>query len=160
MEHKDKIVIYTDGSASPNPGIGGWAAILTMPSLPYKARLREKIVTGGELQSTNNRMELTAVIEALSVLNYPCDVTVYTDSQYVSNAFVKNWIGGWVEKKWFDVKNSDLWKRLLELTKKHNVTWEWVRGHSNHPENERCDKLAVEARLKIANGIDKNSATG
>jgi ribonuclease HI len=144
------ITIYTDGACDPNPGTGGWAAILL-----YGPTQRE--ITGGEKDSTNNRMEMTAVIEALKQLKEPCKVTLITDSEYVKNAFTKNWIQGWIKRDWKTasrepVKNQDLWRELIRLTDQHHIEWKWVRGHANDVLNNRCDELAVEARRKIARG--------
>jgi ribonuclease HI len=144
------ITIYTDGACDPNPGTGGWAAILI-----FGDQTRE--LTGGQRDTTNNRMELTAAIEALGALKEPCRVTLHTDSEYVKNAFTQKWLEGWIKRGWKTssrepVKNQDLWEKLLALTQKHQVEWKWVRGHANDPLNNRCDELAVQARLKVANG--------
>lgn len=135
------IEIYTDGACSGNPGKGGWGAVLV-----YKNR--EKEICGGSPDTTNNRMELTAVIEALKVVKEPCNITLTTDSKYVCDAINKGWVYSWKKNNWkkADRKpalNVDLWTELLELLKKHNVTFNWVKGHNGHPYNERCDKLAV-----------------
>lgn len=139
MKHVD---IYTDGACSGNPGKGGWGAVLRYGD-------KEKELCGGEPQTTNNRMELTAVIEALSALKEPCDVTLTTDSRYVVDAVTKEWVYGWKKNNWkkADKKpalNVDLWEKLLRLLEHHKVTFVWVKGHDGHPENERCDRLAVE----------------
>lgn len=144
------VTIYTDGACDPNPGIGGWAAILIHPKTGKKTE-----ITGGEPESTNNRMELTAVIEALAQLKKPCRVTLVTDSEYVKNAFTAGWLVGWQAKGWKTaskkpVKNQDLWMKLVELEKIHDVEWRWVRGHDVDELNNRCDELAVQAREKIA----------
>ena len=141
MSKKKCVEIFTDGACSGNPGPGGWGAILRYGE-------HEKELSGGEAQTTNNRMELTAVIEALSCLKESCDVTLCTDSQYVANAITKGWAKGWRSNGWkkTDKKpalNADLWEKALELIEKHNVTIVWVKGHAGHPENERCDALAV-----------------
>jgi len=133
------IDIFSDGACSGNPGPGGWAAILR-----YKAS--EKEISGFEKQTTNNRMEMTAVIEALRMLKEPCKVLVHTDSQYLRDG-ITVWIHGWKRNGWKTrgkqpVKNRELWEALDELTRKHRVEWVWVQGHSGHPENERCDELA------------------
>lgn len=138
MKHVD---LYTDGACSGNPGPGGWGAILR-----YKEQ--EKELSGGENPTTNNRMELSAVIEGLAILKEPCEVTLYTDSQYVANGLSKGWAAGWKRNGWRKADkspalNADLWERLLELTGYHKVTVVWVKGHAGHPENERCDRLAV-----------------
>ena len=135
------VTIYTDGACSGNPGPGGWGAVLR-----YGAHERE--LSGGEAQTTNNRMELTAVIEALRLLKEPCEVELYSDSKYVIDALSKGWVYGWQKKGWKKSDNSpalnvDLWERLLPLLKYHEVEFVWVKGHAGHPENERCDRLAV-----------------
>lgn len=136
-----QVEIFTDGACSGNPGKGGWGAILRYGS-------KEKELSGGEAQTTNNRMELTAVIEALSALKEPCKVRLTSDSKYVTDAITKGWVYGWQKNGWrkADKKpalNVDLWEKLLPLLKKHDVEFIWVKGHDGHPENERCDKLAV-----------------
>ncbi len=136
------VEIFTDGACSGNPGPGGWGAILR-----YKGV--EKELSGGEPETTNNRMELTAVISALSALKEPCDVQLYSDSKYIIDAVTKGWAKSWKAKGWIkaDKKpalNSDLWDTLLSLLDKHTVEFIWVKGHAGHPENERCDTLAVE----------------
>ena len=133
--------IFTDGACSGNPGPGGWGAVLR-----YKGNTRE--LSGGERETTNNRMELTAVIEALSALKEPCDVTLTSDSKYVIDAIQKGWVYGWKKKGWVksDKKpalNVDLWEQLLPLLAYHQVEFVWVKGHAGHPENERCDQMAV-----------------
>ena len=138
MKHVD---IYTDGACSGNPGPGGWGAILR-----YNGA--EKELSGSQAETTNNRMELTAVISALSALKEPCEVTVYTDSKYVCDAITKGWVYSWKKNGWkkADKKpalNPDLWEELLRLTDIHDVDIVWVKGHAGHPENERCDELAV-----------------
>lgn len=142
-----KVEIFTDGACSGNPGPGGWGAIL-------RCNGTEKELSGGEKNTTNNRMELTAVISALSALKYPCDVTVTTDSKYVCDAVTKGWVYSWKNNGWrkADRKpalNPDLWSELLKLLEIHNVTFLWVKGHNEHPENERCDKLAVSEWEKL-----------
>ena len=136
-----KVEIFTDGACSGNPGPGGWGAIL-------RCNGTEKEISGGEKDTTNNRMELTGVIEALKALKFPCDVTITTDSKYVYDSITKGWVYKWKENGWRkpDKKpalNPDLWGELLRLLDTHNVTFNWVKGHNEHPENERCDKLAV-----------------
>lgn len=138
MKH---IEIFTDGACSGNPGKGGWGAVLRFNGV-------EKELCGGERETTNNRMELTAVIEALSALREPCAVTLTSDSKYVIDAISKGWVYGWKRNGWrkADKKpalNVDLWEKLLPLLKTHQVTFVWVKGHDGHPENERCDRLAV-----------------
>lgn len=138
-----QVMIYTDGACSGNPGPGGWAALVK-----YKETIRE--ISGGEEQTTNNRMELTAVIEALKILKEPCKVDLYSDSKYVVDAFNQHWIDSWLKKGWKrgknePVKNVDLWKRLLKAKEPHRVTFIWVKGHDGHAQNERCDTLATTA---------------
>lgn len=140
------IEIFTDGACSGNPGPGGWAAILRFNGI-------EKELSGGEKDTTNNRMELTAVIKALEALRYPCNVKLTTDSKYVCDAINQKWVYGWRDNNWRkkDKKpalNPDLWQQLLALLEKHNVEFIWVKGHNDHPENERCDKLAVAEYAK------------
>lgn len=135
------VTIYTDGACSGNPGPGGWGAILS-----YKGA--EKELSGGAAQTTNNRMELTAVIQGLAALNESCEVTLYSDSKYVIDGIQKGWARSWKRNGWrkADKKpalNADLWDRLLTLLDIHTVRLVWVRGHQGHPENERCDQLAV-----------------
>ena len=146
---KSSVIIYTDGACSPNPGIGGWGAVL----ISNEHKLRTEI-SGSEVYSTNNRMEITAVIKACEVLKKPCKVDLYTDSTYVKNAFEKSWIKNWQKNGWKSkskkpVANKDLWVRLLEVSQKHEISWHWVKGHSNNTENNRCDELAVQARKGI-----------
>lgn len=136
---KDTVEIYTDGACSGNPGPGGWGVLMLYGE-------HEKELTGGEFETTNNRMELTAAIEALKALKRPCVVDLYTDSTYVKNG-ITEWIEGWKAKGWRTaakkpVKNADLWQALDETVKPHTVTWHWVKGHAGHPENERADALA------------------
>ena len=136
-----KVEIFTDGACSGNPGPGGSGAIL-------RCNGTEKELSGGEKDTTNNRMELTAVISALKALKYPCEVTVTTDSKYVYESVTKGWVYSWQKNGWrkADKKpalNPDLWSELLTLLDMHNVTFVWVKGHNEHPENERCDRLAV-----------------
>lgn len=140
-DYLKKINIYTDGACSGNPGPGGWGAILRYGT-------QEKELSGGEADTTNNRMELTAVIEALAALKEPCEVTLTSDSRYVVDAIEKGWLYGWQKKNWRKaggdpVLNVDLWQRLLPLLAKHKVKFVWIRGHAGHEENERCDRLAV-----------------
>jgi ribonuclease HI len=134
-----QIEAYTDGACKGNPGPGGWGVLLRYDG-------REKTLHGGEPQTTNNRMELRAAIEALAALKEPCEVDLTTDSQYVIKG-ITEWLAGWKRKNWMTaarkpVLNDDLWKRLDELNQKHTVRWHWVRGHSGHVENERVDALA------------------
>lgn len=143
-----EVTIYTDGACSGNPGPGGWGAILE-----YKGMRRE--LSGGEKQTTNNRMELTAVIRALEALKEPCAVELYSDSKYVIDALEKGWAVSWRKRGWIkgDKKpalNPDLWAALLELCEKHVLHCHWVKGHAENPWNNRCDELAVAAREKFA----------
>jgi ribonuclease HI len=136
---RSTVTIYTDGACKGNPGPGGWGALLV-------AGEREREIFGGEARTTNNRMELTAVIRALESLTRPCEVLVYTDSQYVKNG-IESWIHGWKRNGWKTadrkpVKNAELWRELDELASRHDVRWHWVRGHADHPGNERADALA------------------
>ena len=138
------VTIYTDGACSGNPGPGGWGAILS-----YNGR--EKELSGGERQTTNNRMELTAVISALEALREPCAVELYSDSKYVIDALEKGWAESWRKKNWIksDKKpalNPDLWERLLDLTAVHTMRYHWVKGHADNEYNNRCDALAVAER--------------
>ncbi len=142
-----EVTIYTDGACSGNPGAGGWGTILV-----YKGRERE--MSGGAAETTNNRMELTAVIEGLKALKETCKVTVVTDSQYVANGINLGWAqswkaNGWRKKDRKPALNPELWDELLTLIAKHEVTIEWVKGHDGHPENERCDKMAVAESQKF-----------
>lgn len=145
------VTIYTDGSCLGNPGPGGWAAILQLDGTEHRREL-----SGGARLTTNNRMELNAVLEALGTLREPCAVALYTDSQYVCHAVSKGWLRGWKKKNWIKsdkkpVKNVDLWRRLPALLQRHEVTFHWLRGHAGHAENERCDELArsVAARADL-----------
>lgn len=139
----DKVIIYTDGACSGNPGPGGWGSILMMGE-------NRKEISGGKKDTTNNVMELTAVIEALKFLKRPCKVDLYSDSAYVVNAFLQNWILGWIKNGWKnsskeEVKNKELWQELFSLTKIHDVTFHKVKGHADNEYNNRCDELARNA---------------
>ena len=144
-----KVNIYTDGSARGNPnGPGGYGTILKYTD--SKGTVHEREYSGGYKITTNNRMELMAVIVGLEALKKPCDVEVISDSKYVTDAFNQHWIDSWIKNNWKNsqkkaVLNPDLWKRLLNAMENHNVTFTWVKGHDGHPENERCDKLATSA---------------
>ncbi len=142
------VKIYTDGSALGNPGAGGYGAVL------LHGKHRKELSDGFEL-STNNRMELLAVIVALETLTRKCNVTVYSDSKYVVDAVEKRWVFGWQKKGFKNKKNIDLWKRFLKIYPQHEVKLIWVKGHSNIPENERCDRLAVAAAKKPDLKIDE-----
>ncbi|MBR6880078.1 MAG: ribonuclease HI [Clostridiales bacterium] len=142
MAELTEVTIYTDGACSGNPGPGGWGSILMVG--PHKKEL-----SGGEAVTTNNRMELMAVIKALEALTRKCKVNIYSDSAYVVNAFNQDWISGWIRNGWKNsakapVANSDLWKRLIELTSYHETTFIKVKGHADNEYNNRCDQLAVE----------------
>ena len=143
-----QIEMFTDGACSGNPGPGGWGTILR-----YQGR--EKELSGGESQTTNNRMELSAVINGLEALKEPCEVNVTTDSRYVVDGITKGWArswraDGWRKKDKKPALNPDLWERLLELTEKHSVSFNWIKGHAGHAENERCDALAVAQSKKFS----------
>ncbi len=143
-----KVEIFTDGACSGNPGPGGYGVIL-------RAMGKEKELSGGEKNTTNNRMELSGAIAGLSALKFPCEVTLTTDSKYVCDGINKGWAASWKRNGWIksDRKpalNSDLWEQLLALTERHKVKFVWVKGHAGHPENERCDELAVMERDKAA----------
>ena len=133
-----KVAIFTDGACSGNPGPGGWGAIL-------RYNENEKELSGGEILTTNNRMELLASIVALESLKSPCKVKLYSDSRYVVNAINEGWVTNWQAKGWKKKENVDLWKRLLDAKKEHQVEFIWVKGHASNAENNRCDELAVEA---------------
>ena len=135
----EEVIIYTDGACSGNPGPGGWAAILN--SGPHK-----KEISGGEKSTTNNRMELLAVITGLEAVKWQdADITVVSDSSYVVKAVNEGWVFNWEKKDFAKAKNSDLWIRFLKVYRRHRVRFRWIKGHAGHPENERCDRLAVEA---------------
>ncbi len=146
MEYLETIQIYTDGACKGNPGPGGWGAIL-------RYRGQDKELKGGEIMTTNNRMEMMAAIEALSSLKRTCKVDLYTDSDYLRQG-MQSWLAQWKKKGWRNsknepVKNADLWMRLDELAKIHTIAWHWVKGHAGHPENERADTLANMAVLEL-----------
>jgi ribonuclease HI len=145
-----KVEIYTDGACSGNPGPGGWGAILRYAALDG---VREREMSGGAPNTTNNRMELSAVIEGLRALKQPCEVTLYTDSQYVTNAINQGWLENWRRSNWRKkdgaVKNPDLWQTLVPLLETHSVRFVWVRGHADNAYNNRCDALAVAAREEL-----------
>ncbi len=150
------VYIYTDGACRGNPGAGGWGTVLVYG--PY-----ERELSGGESETTNNRMELTAVIRGLEALKEPCHVTLTSDSKYVVDAFNEGWIYAWREKNWKrgkeEVKNPDLWARLYELTRLHKVDFVWIKGHNGHPYNERCDALATAFADGILREKKESSAT-
>ena len=137
-----RVEIFTDGACKGNPGPGGWGALLRMGR-------HEKELSGGDPATTNNRMEMTAVIRALEALIEPCEVTIHSDSRYVIDGMTK-WVHGWQKKGWINssrkpVRNEDLWHELIEAAARHTITWQWVKGHDGHVENERVDKLASDA---------------
>jgi ribonuclease HI len=141
-----KVEIFTDGACKGNPGPGGWGAVI-------RSGAHEKELFGGEANSTNNRMELTAAIRALQALTRPCEVVLTSDSVYVRDGITK-WIKGWLRNGWRTadrkpVKNAELWQELLTATEPHRIRWEWVKGHAGHPENERADRLACAAAEKF-----------
>lgn len=143
----DEVIIYTDGACSGNPGKGGWGAILMCGN-------SRKEISGGELETTNNRMELTAPIEALRLLKRPCKVKIYSDSAYLVNAFLQGWIYNWQMNGWKtsdkkDVKNKELWEEIYKFTQIHKIEWIKVKGHSDNEFNNMCDKMAVEAIKKL-----------
>ena len=151
MTELPHVEIATDGACKGNPGPGGWGAIIRMGT-------NEKELSGGEILTTNNRMEMTAAISGLNALTKPCRVTLSTDSRYVMDGLTK-WIKGWQRNGWKTadkkpVKNADLWQALLDAAKPHRIDWVWVKGHAGHPENERADRLASDAA--IAAGRDSN----
>ncbi len=140
-EQTKEVKLFTDGSCLGNPGAGGWGAILQYGT-------HEKVLCGGAVETTNNRMELTAVIEGLSALKQPCAVTLISDSKYVIDGLEKGWAVSWEKNNWrkkdkSPALNADLWAVLLSLTRTHQMTYHWVKGHAGHPENERCDQMAT-----------------
>jgi len=144
-----KVEIFTDGACKGNPGPGGWGVLL-------RRGQHEKELSGSEASTTNNRMEMTAVIQALNALIEPCDVTLHTDSRYVIDGMTK-WIDGWQRRGWINaskkpVRNADLWHDLIDATARHTIDWQWVKGHNGHPENERVDQLASDAALAAEAG--------
>ncbi len=148
MAERKHVEIFTDGACSGNPGPGGYGVILRYNQF-------EREISGGASDTTNNRMELSAVIAGLEALNEPCDVTLYSDSKYFIDAIEQGWAIKWKAKGWMRTSkekalNPDLWEKILKLLDKHNVTLVWVKGHAGHPENERCDKLAVAQSKKYA----------
>jgi len=148
-----EVIIYTDGGSDPNPGRGGYGVVL------IHGKYRKEL-SGGFRLTTNNRMELTAVIEALKALKEPCRVKLYSDSEYVVNAMTKGWIQSWIKKRWKKVKNPDLWQQLVEVAGKHQVEFNWVKGHAGIKENERCDQLATMASSQNNLPVDVNYENG
>ena len=151
-----KITIYTDGACRGNPGPGGWGAILMYGN-------KKKELSGGEMSTTNNRMELISVISALEALKEPCEVRLHTDSQYVANAINLGWLESWQKKGWKrkggEVKNLDLWIKLAPLLEVHNVTFVWIKGHADNEHNNRCDELAVAESKKFKKDSDETTET-
>ncbi len=150
MDSEPKTVeIWTDGGCKPNPGPGGWAAILRFGA-------HERVLSGAEAATTNNRMELTAAAAALEALSRPCQVALYTDSEYLKNGITR-WKEGWVRRNWRNaagdpVANMDLWRRVLDAAARHEIAWHWVRGHAGHALNERADQVATAARERLIAG--------
>ncbi len=147
--HEAVVDIFCDGACSGNPGVGGWGCVLRYCG-------REKELSGAAADTTNNRMEMTAAITALESLKRPCRVRLTTDSQYLVKGMTE-WLPGWIRKGWVNSKkepvlNRDLWERLLALSRQHRISWNWIRGHAGHPENERCDELARAAIEKFKAG--------
>ncbi len=147
MNTEKTVFLYTDGACKGNPGKGGWGVLMRYGS-------HEKELFGGEAHTTNNRMELTAIIQGLAALKHPCAVVIYTDSQYVKNGMEK-WIHGWKKNGWKTaakqpVKNEDLWQQLDQLAAQHQIQWQWVRGHAGHAENERADALANQGVASVS----------
>ncbi|HEY2031519.1 MAG TPA: ribonuclease HI [Myxococcales bacterium] len=153
QREKPLVEIHCDGACSPNPGVGGWGAILKFGD-------RERELSGGQVETTNNRMELTSAIRALAALNKPCAVRLHTDSLYVLNPFKKGWLAKWRRNGWQTaekkaVLNVDLWQELFTLTEQHEVEWIWVKGHAENAGNNRADALAVLAREELAKSLAK-----
>ncbi len=154
MGNKNTVDIYTDGACSGNPGPGGYGSVLKYGDIT-------KEISGCAPDTTNNRMEMTAVIEALRQLKRPCRVRLFTDSEYIMKGMTQ-WLPGWLKRNWMTsqkkpVLNRDLWEEMLQLDRKHHIEWKWVKGHNNHPENERCDYLARNAIKRCRNTGKKHS---
>ncbi|NHM28375.1 ribonuclease HI [Desulfofundulus sp. TPOSR] len=152
MADLPEVEIYTDGACSGNPGPGGYGVVLR-----YGNHIKE--ISGGYAQTTNNRMELMAVIEGLRALKRPCRVTIYTDSRYIVDAMTRGWVRRWQANGWRrengePAKNADLWRQILSLASKHRITWVWVKGHADNIYNNRCDQLAVEASRRASLPVD------
>lgn len=145
-----EVALWCDGSGTTRGNPGGWGTILICNDV-------EKELFGGALDTTNNQMELTACIRGFEALKFPCKVTVHSDSEYVIKAFTHNWIAGWVRKHWRGVKNMELWQSLIAVQQPHEVTWTWVKGHSKIRLNERCDKLAKEARWAVEAAVKQDA---
>lgn len=154
-QNRPPIFLFTDGAASGNPGPGGYGVVL-------KCAGKEKEMSGGFCMTTNNRMELLAVIKGLEAIRWEnAEVHVYSDSSYVVNAINKGWLDNWIRKDFAKTKNPDLWRRFVPLLRKHRVAFHWIKGHAGHPENERCDRLAVAAGAgAVASGIQLPPDTG
>ncbi len=154
-QENDTVIIYTDGGCEPNPGVGGWAAILI-----YNGKERE--LSGSDPETTNNRMEMTAAISGLEALKRPCNVQLITDSEYVKRG-ITEWLPGWKRRNWKrkggPIKNVDLWKALDEATQRHDISWQWVKGHAGVHYNERCDTLASEAIAREKQSIRSSRST-
>lgn len=154
-QENDTVIIYTDGGCEPNPGVGGWAAILI-----YNGQERE--LSGSDPETTNNRMEMTAAISGLEALKRPCRVQLITDSEYVKRG-ITEWLPGWKRRNWKrkggPIKNVDLWKQLDEATQRHDISWQWVKGHAGVHYNERCDTLASEAIAREKQSIRSGRST-
>lgn len=149
MKH---VTIYTDGSSRGNPGPGGFGTLLV-----YQGQHKE--LSGGYAKTTNNRMEIMAALAGIEALSEPCQITLYSDSRYLVDAMSKGWLHGWKKKGWSrgpnkPLKNVDLWKRMAEAVRDHKISWQWVKGHAGHPENERCDELATSAADRRGNPSD------
>lgn len=162
MMEKKEITIYTDGACSGNPGKGGCACVLLFTD--RKGTVHEKEMSRGYRRTTNNRMELMGVIMALEALNQPCRISLFTDSQYIVNAFNSHWVDKWERLDWHrdskkkeSVKNTDLWKKLMKAAQAHDITYSWVKGHQNNPYNERCDSLAVAAYQKEESQLEEDN---
>jgi ribonuclease HI len=152
-----EVEIWSDGACSPNPGFGGWGAILKMGA-------HEKELSGSQMEATNNSMEMTGALMALRALTKPCKVILRTDSEYIVKCFNQNWISKWENNNWdtsggTPVKNRELWEQLQAQDEKHEITWEWVKGHADNEYNNRCDELAVNARLAIAGLTPEQKST-
>lgn len=155
MSELKEVIIYSDGACSVNPGIGGWGAILIYKNV-------EKEICGSEEYTTNNRMELTASIEALKCLKEPCKVDIYTDSSYLCNSFANGWVYNWQRNGWktsnkTEVLNQDLWEQLLNFSRQHKISWHKVKGHADNTYNNRCDKLATNEVSKLQKEIKKKA---
>ncbi len=154
-QENDTVIIYTDGGCEPNPGVGGWAAILI-----YNGKERE--LSGSHPETTNNRMEMTAAISGLEALKRPCNVNLITDSEYVKRG-ITEWLPGWKQRNWKrkggPIKNVDLWKQLDEAAQRHDISWQWVKGHAGVHYNERCDTLASEAIAREKQSIRSGRST-